>query len=73
MTSLTPPAPGGDQKLRRRFQCELGRASPAGVLGQYLGWKLLRVLDLDEERNWDRLPGPIEVIVRQALGQLASS
>ncbi|WP_405805557.1 hypothetical protein OG729_09695 [Streptomyces sp. NBC_00210] len=43
------------------------------MLGQYLGWKLLRVLDLDEERNWDRLPGPIEVIVRQTLGQLASS
>jgi phenylacetate-CoA ligase len=46
---------------------------PLASLGQYLGWKLSRVLDLDEERNWDRLPGPISQVVRSTLAELASS
>jgi phenylacetate-CoA ligase len=46
---------------------------PLASLGQYLGWKLSRVLDLDEERNWDRLPGPISQVVRNTLAELASS
>jgi phenylacetate-CoA ligase len=43
---------------------------PLASLGQYLGWKLSRVLDLGDERNWDRLPAPILSIVRQSLDQV---
>ncbi|MFI2211395.1 phenylacetate--CoA ligase family protein [Streptomyces sp. NPDC020141] len=40
---------------------------PLASLGQYLGWKLSRVLDLDDERNWDRLPAPIRGVVEESL------
>ncbi len=33
---------------------------PLASLGQYLGWKLSRVLDLNDARNWDRPPTPSE-------------
>ncbi|MFR9772107.1 phenylacetate--CoA ligase family protein [Nocardia sp. SC052] len=44
---------------------------PLASLGQYLGWKLSRVLDLDEEQNWARLPAPIDAVVRQTLSELS--
>ncbi|WP_063011767.1 phenylacetate--CoA ligase family protein [Nocardia kruczakiae] len=44
---------------------------PLASLGQYLGWKLSRVLDLDDEKNWDRLPAPIDAVVRQTIAELA--
>ncbi|UUV31542.1 hypothetical protein NQK81_43540 [Amycolatopsis roodepoortensis] len=44
---------------------------PLASLGQYLGWKLSRVLDLNEERNWDRLPEPILAIVQATLLEVA--
>lgn len=40
---------------------------PLASLGQYLGWKLSRVLDLGDEANWSRLPEPILGIVRETL------
>ncbi|WP_329110615.1 AMP-binding protein [Micromonospora sp. NBC_01699] len=43
---------------------------PLASLGQYLGWKLSRVLDLNDAANWDRLPEPIGGIVRATLATL---
>ncbi|MEV5880320.1 AMP-binding protein [Streptomyces sp. NPDC052101] len=43
---------------------------PLASLGQYLGWKLSRVLDLNDERNWSRLPEPINTVVAESLRQL---
>lgn len=43
---------------------------PLASLGQYLGWKLSRVLDLNERRNWSRLPEPIGSIVQATLRSL---
>ncbi|MFF0063853.1 phenylacetate--CoA ligase family protein [Streptomyces sp. NPDC005279] len=82
-TTDEPPGGGWSEEMaarlaelfpgRRLVARAVEQLPPLASLGQYLGWKLSRVLDLDEERNWDRLPGPIEVIVRQTLDQLASS
>ncbi|MEV6328801.1 hypothetical protein [Streptomyces sp. NPDC051909] len=44
---------------------------PLASLGQYLGWKLARVLDLNDETNWARLPEPINTLVAESLDQLA--
>ncbi|MGQ4451133.1 phenylacetate--CoA ligase family protein [Streptomyces griseus] len=46
---------------------------PLASLGQYLGWKLSRVLDLNDERNWDRLPAPIRGVVETTLAEYAST
>ncbi|MFF5532326.1 phenylacetate--CoA ligase family protein [Streptomyces cinerochromogenes] len=46
---------------------------PLASLGQYLGWKLSRVLDLNDARNWDRLPDPIRGVVETTLADLAST
>jgi phenylacetate-CoA ligase len=43
---------------------------PLASLGQYLGWKLSRVLDLGDEKNWDRLPAPILAVVRQTMAEI---
>lgn len=43
---------------------------PLASLGQYLGWKLSRVLDLNDEDNWRRLPEPIGGLVAESLRQL---
>lgn len=40
---------------------------PLASLGQYLGWKLSRVLDLNDEKNWTRLPEPINALVIRTL------
>lgn len=45
---------------------------PLAGLGSYLGWKLSRVLDLNEEQNWDRLPGPIRAVVQESLARISS-
>ncbi|CAL2064289.1 MULTISPECIES: phenylacetate--CoA ligase family protein [Streptomyces] len=45
---------------------------PLASLGQYLGWKLSRVLDLNDERNWARLPEPINAVVAESLRQLGT-
>jgi phenylacetate-CoA ligase len=45
---------------------------PLAGLGSYLGWKLARVLDLDDAANWDRLPGPIRDVVHTSLAQISS-
>jgi len=45
---------------------------PLAGLGSYLGWKLSRVLDLDDAANWDRLPGPIRDVVHTSLAQISS-
>ncbi|MEV7187867.1 hypothetical protein [Kitasatospora sp. NPDC093102] len=46
---------------------------PLASLGQYLGWKLSRVLDLNEEANWGRLPAPLTSLVRESLAQVAQA
>lgn len=46
------------------------RLPPLASLGQYLGWKLSRVLDLNDEANWGRLPEPIGGLVAESLQQL---
>ncbi len=46
---------------------------PLASLGQYLGWKLSRVLDLNDERNWARLPEPIHSIVKATLAEVQSA
>ncbi|UXX96651.1 hypothetical protein N7U49_41775 [Streptomyces sp. AD2-2] len=43
---------------------------PLASLGQYLGWKLSRVLDLNDARNWDRLPDPIRGVVETTLADI---
>lgn len=43
---------------------------PLASLGQYLGWKLSRLLDLNDGSNWDRLPEPILSVVRQTLAEV---
>jgi phenylacetate-CoA ligase len=45
---------------------------PLASLGQYLGWKLSRVLDLNDEANWGRLPEPIGGLVAASLRQLGA-
>jgi hypothetical protein len=42
-------------------------------MGSYAGWKLSRVLDLDNARAWSGLPAPIEATLRQALQQVEAS
>ncbi|MFH8798762.1 phenylacetate--CoA ligase family protein [Streptomyces sp. NPDC017936] len=43
---------------------------PLASLGQYLGWKLSRVLDLNDARNRDRLPDPIRGVVETTLADI---
>jgi phenylacetate-CoA ligase len=49
------------------------RLPPLASLGQYLGWKLSRVLDLNDARNWDRLPDPIRGVVETTLAEFAAT
>lgn len=43
---------------------------PLASLGQFVGWKLSRVLDLNSPENWQRLPEPILGIVKTTLAQV---
>ncbi|MYZ35638.1 MULTISPECIES: phenylacetate--CoA ligase family protein [unclassified Streptomyces] len=60
--------PGYDLALR-----PVEKLPPLASLGQYLGWKLSRVLDLNDARNWDRLPAPIRSVVETTLAEYAST
>ncbi|GAA2251254.1 hypothetical protein GCM10010232_44060 [Streptomyces amakusaensis] len=60
--------PGRELALR-----PVEKLPPLASLGQYLGWKLSRVLDLGDERNWDRLPAPIRGVVEETLAAYAPS
>src|SRR5690606_22281968 len=44
--------------------------SPLSSLSGDLGWKLSRVLDLRDERAWDRLAAPLRAVVRDALDEV---
>ena len=46
---------------------------PLASMGSYAGWKLSRVLDLDNTRAWSGLPAPIEAVLRQTLQQVEAS
>ncbi|MCO6010103.1 hypothetical protein NE236_34565 [Actinoallomurus purpureus] len=46
---------------------------PLATMGSYVGWKLSRVLDLDEVRMWDTLPAPIEAVLFETLNQVEAS
>ncbi|MYR00899.1 hypothetical protein, partial [Streptomyces sp. SID6139] len=64
---LTPLFPGLAVSVR-----PVETLPPLASLGQYLGWKLSRVLDLNDERNWARLPEPINAVVAESLRQLGT-
>lgn len=57
----------GDYELALR---PVEKLPPLASLGQYLGWKLSRVLDLNDARNWDRLPDPIRGVVETTLADI---
>jgi phenylacetate-CoA ligase len=46
---------------------------PMATMGSYVGWKLSRVLDLDDARTWSTLPAPIEAVLRETLQQVEAS
>ncbi len=46
---------------------------PLASLGSYVGWKLSRVLDLGDPRMWERLPAPIDVVVRETLASIEAT
>lgn len=52
---------------------QVDKLPPLASLGQYLGWKLSRVLDLGEAKAWDRLPEPIRALVRTTLDEVGAS
>ncbi|MFC5186896.1 phenylacetate--CoA ligase family protein [Actinomadura harenae] len=43
---------------------------PLATQGAYVGWKLSRVLDLDDTTLWDRLPAPIRGVLQETLQTL---
>ncbi|WP_330256493.1 GH3 auxin-responsive promoter family protein [Nocardia sp. NBC_00565] len=43
---------------------------PLAAQGSYVGWKLSRVLDLDDSGMWDRLPPPIDTVVAATLADI---
>ncbi|GAA2785262.1 phenylacetate--CoA ligase family protein [Crossiella cryophila] len=46
---------------------------PLASLGSYLGWKLSRLVDLDDQALTDRLPPPIAEIVRGSLADIETA
>jgi phenylacetate-CoA ligase len=46
---------------------------PLASLGSYVGWKLSRVLDLSKPQMWERLPEPIDVVVRRTLAEIEAT
>lgn len=44
--------------------------SPIASLSGDLGWKLSRIIDLDTEQMWNRLPTDLAVVLRQTLSEL---
>jgi phenylacetate-CoA ligase len=46
---------------------------PLASLGSYVGWKLSRVLDLSNPQMWERLPAPIDVVVRKTLAEIEAT
>lgn len=46
---------------------------PLASLGSYVGWKLSRVLDLGDPGMWERLPAPIDQVVRKALADIETT
>jgi phenylacetate-CoA ligase len=67
------------QRLARAFRGKhfalrvVDSLPPLANMGAYVGWKLSRVLDLDDNRTWDRLPAPIHAVLRQTLEQIDST
>jgi phenylacetate-CoA ligase len=45
--------------------------SPLASLSGDLGWKLSRVLNLDDERAWDRLPALMHKVVEDSLREFS--
>jgi phenylacetate-CoA ligase len=81
-TDREPDAPGLDMVRRRLatvFDCHnlSVRAVPAlpplASLGSYLGWKLSRLVDLDDAAMTDRLPPPIAEVVRVSLAEIEAA
>jgi phenylacetate-CoA ligase len=46
---------------------------PLASMGSYVGWKLSRVLDLNDARMWDRLPAPIDEVLRETLADIEAT
>ncbi len=49
---------------------EVDALPPLASLGSYVGWKLSRVLDLNDPRMWERLPAPIGEVVQRTLAEI---
>lgn len=64
----------GSSFAGRRFGIGVVNAlPPLATMGSYVGWKLSRMLDLDDARAWSRLPAPIEAALRETLRQVEAS
>ncbi|WP_397539046.1 phenylacetate--CoA ligase family protein [Rummeliibacillus pycnus] len=48
----------------------VGKLPPLNSLGGYIRWKLSRVLDLNEQKNWLKLPEPLKEMVYASFEQL---
>ncbi|OXM64712.1 hypothetical protein CF165_26115 [Amycolatopsis vastitatis] len=81
-TDREPEAPSLDAVRRRLAGLFDGRnlsvrtvpaLPPLASLGSYLGWKLSRLVDLDDPAMTDRLPPPIAEVVRVSLAEIEAS
>lgn len=77
-----PDAPGLEAVRRRLAPLFDGRdvavrpvpaLPPLASLGSYLGWKLSRLVDLDDAALTDRLPPPIAEVVRVSLAEIETA
>ena len=81
-TDREPEAPGLDavrQRLATLFDGHnlsvrtVQSLPPLASLGSYLGWKLSRLVDLDDPAMTDRLPPPIAEVVRVSLAEIEAT
>ncbi|UMP07001.1 phenylacetate--CoA ligase family protein [Amycolatopsis sp. EV170708-02-1] len=81
-TDREPDEPGLDAVRRRLAPLFDGRTlavrtvpvlPPLAFLGSYLGWKLSRLVNLDDAAMMDRLPPPIAEVVRDSLAKIEAT
>jgi phenylacetate-CoA ligase len=83
LTTDREPDPSGLDTIRRRLTTLFDRHNlsvrtvpalpPLASLGSYLGWKLSRLVDLDDAAMTDRLPPPIADVVRVSLAEIETA
>lgn len=81
-TDREPEEPGLDAVRRRLAPLFDGHSisvrtvpalPPLAFLGSYLGWKLSRLVDLDDAATTDRLPPPIAEVVSDSLARIEAA